>query len=252
VLMGRMDEAFQQAQRMSQRLSQKNYYDTQSTAFILVAMGSLAEKLSGAIEFGWTLNGKKQDDVRSAKAAYQIQLPKKPSDGKLVLTNQGKGLLYVNVVSKSKPLNDTLPPVANNLRLNVSYTDLAGKPVNISEIKQGTDFIAVVQVTNTNVVNDYANIALTHIIPSGWEIFNERMISGDDSVAVSDTYTYRDIRDDRVLTYFDLPRGKSKTIKVRLQASYAGSFVLPAILCEAMYDTTAQARTQAGRVKVTR
>ncbi|MCL1937550.1 MAG: MG2 domain-containing protein [Candidatus Azobacteroides sp.] len=252
VLMGRLKEAFQQAQRMSQKLSQQNYYDTQSTAFILVAMGSLAEKTSGSIEFDWTLNGKKQEGVRSAKAAYSIQAPKRPSEGKLFFTNRGKGTLYVNLVSKSKPLNDTLPAVANNLRLNVSYTDLSGKPVDITELKQGSDFVAVVEVANTNSVNDYTDLALTHIIPSGWEIFNEQMTGSENSSTVSDAYTYRDIRDDRVLTYFDLPRGKSKTIKVRLQASYAGSFVLPAILCEAMYDTTTQARTEAGRVKVTR
>ena len=74
------------------------------------------------------------------------------------------------------------------------------------------------------------------------------MVSGENSV--SGEYTYRDVRDDRVLTYFDLPRTQSKIIKVRLQASYIGSFVLPAIHCEAMYDLSAQARTQASRIKV--
>ncbi|MDR0507678.1 MAG: alpha-2-macroglobulin [Dysgonamonadaceae bacterium] len=250
VLLGRLEEAFKQAQRMAQQLSKQKYYDTQSTAFALVAIGSLAEKTSGTIEFGWTLNGKKQDAVKSAKMAYQIQLPKKPSEGKISFTNNGTGILYASLTAKSRPLNDTLPPVANNLRLNVSYTDLAGKQIDIKEIKQGTDFIAVIEITNTNPANSYSDIALTHIIPSGWEIFNERMTSGNENIAVSDNYTYRDIRDDRILTYFDLPKGKRKTIRIRLQASYAGSFILPAILCEAMYDTSAQARTAAGRVKV--
>jgi uncharacterized protein YfaS (alpha-2-macroglobulin family) len=246
--MGRMDIAFKQAQKVSQNLSRDSYFSTQSTAFALTAMGAFAEKMSGNIEFSWQLNGKKQDEVKSSKAAYQIQLPKKQTDGTLSLVNKGKGLLYVNVVSKSKPLNDTLPPVANNLRLEISYTDLDSKLINVSEIKQGSDFIATVKVSNISPVSDYTDLALTHIIPSGWEIFNERMTGNDASAA--DAYTYRDIRDDRVLTYFDLPRGKTKTIKVRLQASYIGSYVLPAILCEAMYDTSAQARTKAGRVTV--
>jgi uncharacterized protein YfaS (alpha-2-macroglobulin family) len=250
VLLGRLDEAFKQAQRMAQQLSRQKYYDTQSTAFALVAIGSLAEKTSGTIEFDWTLNGKKQDAVKSAKAGYQIQLPKKPSEGKLSFTNNGKGILYVNLVTKSRPFNDTLPTIANNLRLKVSYTDLTGKPLDIKEIKQGTDFVAIIEIMNTNLLNNYSDIALTHIIPSGWEIFNERMTGSDDNTAVSDAYIYRDIRDDRVLTYFDLPRGKSKTIKVRLQASYAGTFILPALLCEAMYDTSAQARTAAGKATV--
>jgi len=75
---------------------------------------------------------------------------------------------------------------------------------------------------------------------------NERMLQPE----TGNTYTYQDIRDDRVLTYFDLQRGKSIVVKVRLQASYCGSFLLPAILCEPMYHANAQARTAAGRVMV--
>jgi uncharacterized protein YfaS (alpha-2-macroglobulin family) len=63
-------------------------------------------------------------------------------------------------------------------------------------------------------------------------------------------FTFQDIRDDRVLTYFDLPAGATKEFKTDLQTSYIGDFVLPAILCEAMYDPSAYARTKAGRVSV--
>jgi uncharacterized protein YfaS (alpha-2-macroglobulin family) len=253
VAMGHMEEAFKQAQKIAKSLSQQTYFDTQSTAFALVAMGSLAEKISGTIEFDWKLNGKKQGEVKSAKAAYQIQLPKKTEEvGTVTVSNQSKGALYVHLASKSQPLNDTLPAIANNLSIHVSYTDLQGKSINISEIKQGTDFIAAVKVSNTSAASDYTDLALTHIIPSGWEIFNERTVADENNASVSDTYTSRDIRDDRVLTYFDLARNRSKTFKVRLQTSYTGSFVLPAIQCEAMYDTSAQAKTKAGRTTVTK
>jgi uncharacterized protein YfaS (alpha-2-macroglobulin family) len=250
VLMGRLDAAFKQAQKMAKDLSQDTYFDTQSTAFSLMAMGLLSEKMSGTIEFDWKLNGKKQDDIKSAKAGYQLQIPSKPTAGKLSLTNKSKGILYVNLVTKTRPLIDTFPAIENNLRLEVHYTDLAGKAIKVSEIKQGDDFVASIEVGNLNVLNDYPDLALTYIIPSGWEIFNERTVDGNDNTFASNTYTYRDVRDDRVLTYFDLPRGQSNTIKVRLQASYVGSFVLPAIACEAMYDTSVQAKTKAERVTV--
>ncbi|MDR2805832.1 MAG: alpha-2-macroglobulin [Dysgonamonadaceae bacterium] len=247
VWMGRLDDAFRQAQRIAQTLSEENHFSTQSTACALMAMGMLAEKTAGSIECSWTLNGKKQNDIRSAKAVWQKQLPNKPSAGTLSLTHTGRGVVYVNCVSKSRPLVDTMPAVSNHLRLSVSYTDLSGKAIDISELRQGTDFIASVSITNTSPTDDYTGLALTHILPSGWEIYNERMIHADSSPAA---YTYRDIRDDRVLTYFDLPQGHTKTFTLRLQAAYLGSFVLPAIACEAMYDTSAQARTTAGRVNV--
>ncbi|MDR2087227.1 MAG: alpha-2-macroglobulin [Dysgonamonadaceae bacterium] len=245
---GHTDAAFKQAQKIAKKLSEQSHFDTQSTAFALMAMGAFAEKTSGSITFDRTLNGKKEE-VKSAKAAYQTELPRKTGEGKLSITNKGNGMLYVNLVSKSRPVNDTLPAIANNLRMDISYTDLSGKTIDVAEIKQGTDFIASVKVSNISVSNNYTDLALTHILPSGWEIFNERM-TGNAGITATDVYTYRDIRDDRVLTYFDLPRGRSKEINVRIQATYAGSFVLPAIACEAMYDMSVQARTKAGRVTV--
>ncbi|WP_303033930.1 hypothetical protein, partial [Bacteroides acidifaciens] len=109
--------------------------------------------------------------------------------------------------------------------------------------------------------SDYTNLALTHIIPSGWEIYNERMLVADtespDNMASTSRnsiskYSYQDIRDDRVLTYFNLRRGETKVFTVRLQATYAGNFILPAVQCEAMYDATVQARSKAGRTTVSR
>lgn len=251
VLLGKTEEAMKQARIVSKNMSQEYYFDTQSTAFALVAMGKLAEKAGqGFIDFSWELNGKQQKKVNSAKSVYQIQLPANP-EGSITLKNTGKGSLYASLVTKTQPLNDTLPATANNLQLTVSYSSLNGSPTAIDNLQQGTDFIASVRVSNISGTTDYTDVALTHTIPSGWEIFNERMIQTADN-AKEANYLYQDIRDDKVLTYFDLKQGESKTFTVRLQATYIGSYILPAIQCEAMYDTSANARTTAGKVNVVR
>lgn len=253
LLMGREREAFAQAQRVSQSLSREEWFSTQSTAFALMAMGRLAEKLSGTLDFVWTLHGKQQPAVKSAKAVFEKTLATVPGGGEVTVKNNGKGALNVDLITRTQLLNDTLPAMANNLRLDVRYTDMNGTAISINPIKQGTDFMAVVTVANISGTSDYNDLALTHIIPSGWEIYNERMIDHPEQATSTDTnnsYTYRDIRDDRVLTYFNLKRGQSKTFTIRLQATYAGTFILPAIQCEAMYDSGAQARTQAGKAMV--
>ncbi len=252
VLLGKEREAFTQAQKVSKNLSAESYFSTQSTAFSLMAMGRLASTLSGAIDMEWHTAGQKVQVVKSAKAIYQTDILPSPQQGTATVVNKGSGALYVDLVTRTQLINDTLPVMANNLRLDVRYEDLNGRPLDVHSLKQSTDFQARVTVANISGMNDYKDIALTHIIPSGWEIYNERMINteGTEEVKTVDAFTYQDIRDDRVLTYFDLPRSKSKTFTVRLQAAYAGSFVLPAIQCEAMYDTQAQARTVAGRVTV--
>ncbi len=251
LLMNREQAALQQAKKVSHNLSQESWFSTQSTAFALMAMGRLAEKLSGTLDFSWSWNGKTQPVVKSAKAVFEKELSPTPNTGSVSLKNQGKGALNVDLITRIQLLNDTLPALNNNLRLDVSYTDMNGSPISVEDIKQGTDFLATIVVGNISGTTDYSNLALTHIIPSGWEISNERLNTPAES-APTRNYTYQDIRDDRVLTYFDLDRGESKKFTVRLQATYAGNFVLPAIQCEAMYDASAQARTKAGRTMVSR
>lgn len=262
ILMKRDRDALQQAKKVSQNLAQENWFSTQSTAFALMAMGRLAEQLSGTLDFTWNWNGKQQPAVKSAKAVFEKEIATSPKSGTVSVKNQGKGALSVDLITRTQLLNDTLPAIADNIRLDVKYTDMAGSPISVEDIRQGTDFMSAVTLSNISGTSDYSNLALTHIIPSGWEIYNERMIVPEASSSNSNEantpessagkYTYKDIRDDRVLTYFDLRRGESKTFTVRLQATYAGNFILPAIQCEAMYDAAVQARTKAGRTTVSR
>lgn len=266
ILLDRDQEAFGQARRLSAMMETEEYFSTQSTAFSLMAMGRLAGKMSGSIRAAWSLNGAAQAAVQSTQAIHTLDLP--DASGRLSLTNQAEGMLYASLITHQQLLNDTLPELSEGLKLEVRYVDAAGNPVNAENLAQGSEFEARIRVTNTSLNRDYRDLALTHIVPSGWEIYNERLreATDDDSAvetaasgagtapssAQSRVYTYQDIRDDRVLTYFDLPRGRSADFRVRLQANYAGEFVWPALQCEAMYEPTVRARTRAGRVVVQR
>ena len=260
LLMNRERDALQQAKVVSKNLSQENWFSTQSTAFALMAMGRLAEKLSGSLDFTWTWNGKQQPAVKSAKAVFEKEISTSPKSGTVAVKNQGKGALSVDLITRTQLLNDTLPAISDNLRMDIRYASMDGKPMSVNDIRQGTDFTAIASISNTSGTTDYTNLALTHIIPAGWEVYNERMTvpeaepqeTTDSSGNVSGKYTYQDIRDDRVLTYFNLRRGETKIFTIRLQATYAGNFILPAVQCEAMYDVNVQARSKAGRTTVSR
>lgn len=260
LLMNRERDALQQAKVVSKNLSQENWFSTQSTAFALMAMGRLAEKLSGSLDFTWTWNGKQQPAVKSAKAVFEKEISTSPKSGTVAVKNQGNGALSVDLITRTQLLNDTLPAISDNLRMDIRYASMDGKPMSVNDIRQGTDFTAIASISNTSGTTDYTNLALTHIIPSGWEVYNERMTvpeaepqeTTDSSGNVSGQYTYQDIRDDRVLTYFNLRRGETKIFTIRLQATYAGNFILPSVQCEAMYDVNVQARSKAGRTTVSR
>jgi uncharacterized protein YfaS (alpha-2-macroglobulin family) len=120
------------------------------------------------------------------------------------------------------------------------YTDMAGNPIDVSRLQQGTDFLAHITLTNPFGVHLYKDMALTQVFPSGWEIHNTRMDDAGPAYK-TDLPTYQDIRDDRVYTYFDIRRRVSNTYAVQLNAAYLGRFYLPAVYCEAMYDESVNA-----------
>ncbi|MGL5399260.1 MAG: hypothetical protein ACRDA1_02780, partial [Plesiomonas shigelloides] len=120
---------------------------------------------------------------------------------------------------------------------------------NIQSMMQGTQFTQVVEITNNSATTNYTNLALTGVFAAGWENLNTRFAGVD---TPSGNYTYRDIRDDRVSTFFDLKAGETKRFTIHLQAAYAGTFYLPAIQCEAMYESGVQARNTATEISIVR
>jgi len=236
LLLGNVEQAFQLAGELSRALS-SDYLSTQTAAFGLAAMANLAGKLgSEVIDAEWTLNGQKMAPISTPQALHQTEL-KLAAEQSVRLVNRGKGKIYARLTAFTQPLEDTLRSVEGSLRLSVSYLDAAGKPLDVRSMKQGTEFTAMVTVRNP-VERPFTNLSLTQIFPSGWEIYNDRLTG-----AVAETFDYRDIRDDRVLTYFNLGAGESATFRIRLQAAYRGRFYLPAVSCQAMYEPREQART---------
>jgi uncharacterized protein YfaS (alpha-2-macroglobulin family) len=87
------------------------------------------------------------------------------------------------------------------------------------------------------------------MVPSGWEIRNTRLFEINTGIQES-SYDYRDIRDDRINTYFSLNRGERKTFIVILNAAYKGEFYHPSVWCEAMYTANCYARLPGMKVTV--
>jgi len=250
IALDRMADAFDLARSMAERMAHETWFDTQSTAQSLVALAAIAEKSSGQTRFEWTFNGQSRETVATARTVYIEDLPTITETGSLSIVNRGQAPIFVSLTSRTRPLRDTVPVTASHISVTAIYAGADGKPIDPSVVKQGEDITATVTVANLSPVNDYTNLALTHIIPSGWEILNDRMLQSDEQTAGSPKFDYRDIRDDRIMTYFSLPRNSSRQFAVRLQATYEGHFTLPAITCEAMYAPDAFAKTAAGRVEV--
>lgn len=243
VLTEDMDEAVNLAKKIAEEFNGRRY-TTQSSAFAAAAIGRLSSKLtSGALKLQISEGGAKPAVENTSNVVYTKNLD--TSTGKVSVTNMSDGPVYAACITRSRAESDR--PSSNGLSVSVKYTDMAGSEVTPAMVRQGTDITACVTVKNNSGI-DLCNLALTHAAPSGWEIFNDRLFNGGQDPGC----TYMDIRDDRVMYYFDLPAARSITFKTRFNAAYEGSFTLPAISCQAMYDSSVYANTASETSVVTR
>jgi uncharacterized protein YfaS (alpha-2-macroglobulin family) len=250
-LMGEREKAFDILKDISRQLSDENYWlSTQETAFALKAVSSFAGiDKHGDLKFSYVLNGKTVD-VSSQKPVTQIQIPITGVKKELVkITNESEGTLFARVIMTGTPARGDEEDESKGITLQVTYTDPDGAAIDISKLKQGTEFMAHVSVHHDGVRNYYENLALSQVFPSGWEINNLRL-NGDEEFAKNSPFSYQDIRDDRVYTYLNLYAGETRRYTVLLTASYAGKYYLPATTCEAMYDHSIYGRKKGMVVEV--
>ena len=253
-LMNQRGEAVTLLRNISDRLSADRWMSTQTTAYALLSVikFSGAGATSQGLQAQYSLNGGSSESLITAKPIKEIEVPVTGADdGRISLTNSGEGVLFARLIKRGIPLAGNETEAASGMRMQISYLDRDGNTINPTRLSQGTDFFAEVTVYNTGTKGVYRDLALSQIFPSGWEILNERL---NDLPGTTDTdnFDYRDIRDDRVYTYFDLRANERKTFRVALNATYAGRYYLPGFNVEAMYDNTINARQPGRWVEVQR
>ncbi|MCA1746119.1 MAG: hypothetical protein LC655_00370, partial [Bacteroidales bacterium] len=241
ILIGMKENGVLLLEKIAKELSSQQWMSTQTTAYSLVAVAKFTEGKTSdeRISFEYAFNGGTMKRAETGMPLAQILFePGEEIKGTVKLKNSTGGILFVRLINTGLPKPGEEQAVSSNLDVQVYYTDMDGNRVSPGEITQGTDFNAVYRIYNPGTMGHLENMALTTIFPSGWEIHNERMFNTSSG---SQPFTYQDIRDDRVMTYFSLSPNSSKTFTVRLNAAYKGRYYLPSVKAEEMYNMDVQA-----------
>ncbi len=235
------------AESLGKKLSSEQWYSTQETSYALLAMSKMVVANGGKnLAVAYSKNGK-QNTINTPKAFAARDIATIDGQNTLQLQNNKDNRVYVRLIQNGKlPLGQELSE-SNKLRVVTSFTDGSENGLAIDQLQQGTEFFATIRVHN-DTDEQISNVALTQIFPSGWEIVNTRF--ADNGTDDSNKARYTDIRDDRVNFYFDLKKNSSTSFKVRLNASYLGTYYLPGSQAEAMYDNTYYARNKGAWVNV--
>lgn len=271
VTLGRYDRSADLVRSISSQLASNSWYSTQEVAYSLMAMARFAGSGTGTgFDADLTLGSGKPVRVSSTRAVLQRELGALPSQGmKLQLRNNAPRVLFATLAARGIPPAGNDVAGAAGLAMEIDYKDESGNNVNVTRVAQGTDLVAHIVVRNLTPLR-IDNLALTQMVPAGWEIHNDRLdnVDGlgerdrDERSGSSDELPvarrsdgdaqpdHSDLRDDRVLHYFSLRSGQSIRFRTRVNAAYIGRYYLPSVSVEAMYDAGKFARSKGQWIQV--
>lgn len=239
---------------IAQALNSGQWYSTQTVGQSLAAVGGyIRDQQSGDIRSDISIGSDPVQSISSDMPLYAYTYdPDDHTGQQATIKNNGNADLYVQVANRGQRPTSTITTTTasnKNISLSVQYTDMNGKEIDISDLRRGTDFMAVCTVRNLNTRGPRLDeMALTQVIPAGWEIQSGGL--SNVSAAITESgYDYRDVRDDRVSTFFDLT--DRVTYRIMLTAAYDGEYYLPPVVCEAMYDDGVTSTTAGQVVRVT-
>ncbi|MFP4377754.1 MAG: alpha-2-macroglobulin family protein [Spirochaetales bacterium] len=269
VAVGRADVADRLFADISEDLAERNWYSTHTVGYSLVALGRYIDEmvegsdrpLAGTI----TLPGGGRVDFESESLVYTADLTDEVYDGSNVsagdqvrveLERNGPERAYVTMHWSGQPLVYLGEDRSQNMSMELAFLNEQGQEIDPAVVEQGDEFWLRIRVTvNRNHYNALNDIALTQILPSGWEIVNTRL-TGESLPSWMSRYNfaedgYVDMRDDRINWFFDSTwRNRTQSFVVKLQAVTAGTFTLPPTTVETMYDDAHSAMVQGREVRV--
>lgn len=215
-------------------LNGNGWLDTQTTAFTLFTLGKYAEKVgvtNSPISATVNVNG---DDhtLNTNMGSVGMSMTPKLGSNKVEITNNSDQKLTAKIYTKTSLAEYETQEKGNLIQMSVKYFDKNGAELNVASLPMGKDFSVEITVSNPSKYR-VTELALSYYLASGWEIVNERALGVNSG---SQAAKHFDIRDDRAYYFFDLSANSKATFKLKLNATYEGNFMLPAVRCEDMYN----------------
>ena len=190
----------------------------------------------------------------------------RPADGPVVqmLEAQTAGDRVVRVTNNSgKPTETVLtiygvpktpvPAGGKGYKIERSYYDMEGKPLDISTLRLNQRMVVVLTVTPLQRIE--ARLMVNDPLPAGFEIDNPHLLRAGDIGALdwlgkAVNARHVEFRADRFLAAIDWTKEKSFRLAYVVRAISPGQFHHPAASVEDMYRPEYRARTDAGQVVI--
>ena len=225
-------------------------YSTQERSFAFLALGKAASLNADAnVTIDILVAGKSLNKFSGKDLTVTDE---KLNAANVTLKGSGSGEVYYFWSAEGVKLNEKVKEEDSYLRIRRSfYSYKTGRIIPDFRFYQGELIVCKIELTGFE--RNAQNIVITDLIPAGFEIENPRLNPATEIqwVPKHPMYVqYMDIRDDRLLLFTDLNRNKTKEFYYLLRVVNQGTYQLPVIGAEAMYDQEYHSYNGAGVVKV--
>ena len=139
-----------------------------------------------------------------------------------------------------------LPRKALQAGLEIDRRIVDDKGKAVSEVRLGEEVSVVVRFRALGKVAQ-PQIAVVDLLPAGFQVSSRDPSAGEKGTTFAASFV--DQREDRLVLYGAAPK-RVLTYRYKLRATNAGTFTLPAVKIESLYDRKVMARTAAGKLMV--
>src|ERR1043166_6117639 len=136
-------------------------------------------------------------------------------------------------------------PITDGLEVYRELLDKSNQPVTTTKLGE----VLTVRLRIRSLRSEWiSNVALIDLLPGGFEVVSSSLTPGVSEIKGVD---YVDVREDRTIFYATVP---TDTIEItyQIKSCNRGTFVVPPVFAESMYDRTLKSRGLGGKISVTK
>ena len=236
------------AKHVADKLKQRYWFSTQEATFGFLGLGKLARasnKSSATADV--RVNGKTIASFTGSTLKLNM---KQLAGNNIELVGKGEGQLFYFWESEGISTSGTYKEEDNYIKVRRQFFNRTGDMISGNTFKQND--LVIVRITLEKSYSGWVdNIAITDLLPAGFEIENPRTkeIPGMDWIKDASTPTALDVRDDRINLFVDLHSSK-QVYYYAVRAVSPGVYKMGPVSADAMYNGEYHSYNGAGTVVV--
>lgn len=151
---------------------------------------------------------------------------------------------FYQVVEAGFDKGDSKDKITDGFEVFRELVDANGKPIEKLKVGQS----ATVKLVIRNISpEDQTNVALVDLLPGSFEVEQGTLRPGRNTVPGAD---FVEVREDRNVFFTNVRKGDVQVFTYRIKPIAAGTFVIPPVYAEAMYDQNFKGRAPGGKLVV--